>query len=151
MLACATAVTAAVAGGAERDDVDLTERRYPLPVAAAAAVGALLAVGAWGLPVLTAPDLVAPGVWSGFRFASWGLLLGLGAVVAAAALAPASRPERGAALLLGAAALLGVRALEYPLTAARAAEGAPGQGLWLALAALAAFVVAAATAVSARR
>jgi hypothetical protein len=151
LLAAATAVTAAIAGGAERDDVDLTEREHPLPVVAASAVAALLAVGAFGMPVLTAPDFVAPGVWSEFRFASWGLLTALGAVIAAAALAPAARPPRAAALLLGAAAVVGVRALEYPLTAARAAEGAPGQGLWLALAAFAAFVVAAATAVGARR
>ncbi|WP_189209587.1 hypothetical protein [Actinokineospora fastidiosa] len=151
VLACAAAVTAAIAGGAERDDVDLTERSYALPVAAPAAVAALLAVGAYGLPVLKAPDLVAPGIWAEFRFASWGLLIALGAVVAAAALAPAARPPRAGALLLGAAALVGFRALEYPLTAARAADGRPGQGLWLAIAAVVALVIAAATAVSARR
>ncbi|MFC5286162.1 hypothetical protein ACFPM7_03795 [Actinokineospora guangxiensis] len=151
LLAAATAVTAAIAGGAERDDVDLTERDYPLAVVATSAVAGLLAVGAFAMPVLTAPDFVAPGVFSEFRFASWGLLVALVAVIAAAALAPAARPPRAAALLLGAAAVVGVRALEYPLTAARAVEGAPGQGLWLALAAFAAFVVAAATAVSTRR
>ncbi|MGW5053183.1 hypothetical protein [Actinokineospora sp. NPDC004072] len=151
LLGCAAATTAAIAGGAERDDVDLTERGYHLPLAAPAAVGALLAVGAFGLPVLTAPDLVAPGIWTQFRFASWGLLIALLAVLAAAALAPAARPPRAAALLLGAAALVGVRALEYPLTAARAADGRPGQGLWLALAATLALVVAAAAAVGGRR
>ncbi|MGX7827501.1 hypothetical protein ACTG9Q_20685 [Actinokineospora sp. 24-640] len=150
-LACATAVTTAIAGGAERDDVDLTDRRVALPVAAPAAVAALLAVGAYGLPVLRAPDLVAPGIWTEFRFASWGLLIALAAVLAATALAPLSRPPRAAALLLGAAVLVGTRALEYPLTVARAADGRPGQGLWLALACVGALVVAAATSVSSRR
>ncbi|MEU4742740.1 hypothetical protein AB0G02_20060, partial [Actinosynnema sp. NPDC023658] len=61
--------------------------------------------------------------------------------VVAAGVALKARPGRGAALLLGAAVLTGVRALEYPLTAARVVEAAPGPGLWLAVAATVAFLI----------
>jgi hypothetical protein len=77
----------------------------------------------------------------GLRVGSFGLLVALLAVVVAALVALRARPGRGAALLLGAAVVTAVRAWEYPLTAARAAEAAPGPGLWLAAAATVAFIL----------
>ncbi|GAB2980737.1 hypothetical protein GCM10027184_33970 [Saccharothrix stipae] len=138
--AAAAAVTAALAGAVERDEVGVTAAEPPLPLVAVTLIAALLAVGAFALPVLRAPDLVPIGAF-GLRVGSSGLLVALVAVVAAAAVALKARPDRGAALLLGAAVVTGVRALEYPLTAARAAEAAPGPGLWLATAATVAFLI----------
>lgn len=142
-LAAAAAISAAIAGGAERDDVDLTDRTVHLPVLAPVAAGILFSVGAFGFPMLTAPDLVAPGIWTGFRLASWGLLIALVVVIGAGLLAARSRPARAAALLLGAAAVAGVHALEFPLTGDRAPEAAAASGTWLSLACCLAFLVAA--------
>jgi hypothetical protein len=150
-LAAVAAACAGIAGSAERDDVDLTERGMNSRVVVPAVAAALLAVGAFGLPAVRASDFVAPGIWSDFRLASWGLVLGLAVVIAAAALAPWSRPARAAALLLGAAAVVGVHLLEYPLTGARATQATAGPGTWLSLACVAALAIAAAVAVSARR
>jgi hypothetical protein len=143
--ALVAACCAGIAGGVERDDVDLTEVRPRFTAALGpVAAGALLAIGAFGLPVLRAPDLVEPGLWSNFRIESWGLLIGLIAVLAAVVLAPFCRPARGAALLAGAAGVLLVRTLEMPLTSARAAGSSAGPGVWLALAGLVAMIVGAA-------
>ncbi|ONI83874.1 hypothetical protein ALI22I_36205 [Saccharothrix sp. ALI-22-I] len=141
--AAAAAVTAVLAGAVERDEVGTTKAEPPLPLVAAVLIAALLAFGAFGLPVLQAPDYVPISPF-GLRVGAWGLLVALITVVAAAVTALKARPDRGAALLLGAALVTGVRALEYPLTAARAAEAAPGPGLWLAAAATAALLVSAA-------
>ncbi|WP_156757832.1 hypothetical protein [Actinokineospora pegani] len=143
LLAAACAVVAGLAGGAERDDVDLTQRTANLGVAGPVAAAALFAIGAFGTPTTRAPELVPAGVWSQFRLTSWGLLLALVVVLAVAALAPWSRPQRAAGLLSGAAAVVAVRALEYPLTSGRAADASPGPGLWVALACLAALLVGA--------
>ncbi|MFI9007310.1 hypothetical protein ACIGNX_08790 [Actinosynnema sp. NPDC053489] len=141
LAAGAAAVTAALAGAVERDEVGTTAAEPPLPLVAAALIAVLLSVGAFGLPVLRAPDYVPIGAF-GLRVGSFGLLVALLAVVVAGVVALRARPARGAALLLGAAVVTAVRAWEYPLTAARAAEASPGPGLWLAAAATAAFVIA---------
>jgi hypothetical protein len=143
VFAAAAAGAAALAGAVERDEVGTARTEPPLPLVGAALIAALLAIGTFALPVLAAPDYVPIGAF-GLRVGSWGLLVALVTVVAAAVIALKARPDRGAALLLGAAVVTGVRALEYPLTAARAAEAAPGPGLWLAVAATAAFVISAA-------
>ncbi|WP_189224226.1 hypothetical protein [Saccharothrix coeruleofusca] len=142
LVAAVAAVAAAVAGSVERDeDGAAPQGRVPLPPLAATLIAALLAVGAFVLPVLRAADFVAIGALD-LRIGSWGLLLALATVLAAAAVAPRARPGRGAAVLLGAALVLAVRALEYPLTAARAQDATPGPGLWLALAGALAFTAA---------
>jgi hypothetical protein len=137
------AIVAAVAGGAERDDVDLTKRvlnsRYGIPAGGAA----LFAIGAFGSPMITAPDFTAPGIWTDFRLASWGLLIGLVVVAAAAAIAALARPARAAALLLGAAVVVGVHLLELPMTGDRAPDAHAGTGTWLSIACLVALLVAA--------
>ncbi|MGM1060741.1 hypothetical protein [Saccharothrix sp. Mg75] len=141
--ALAAAATAALAGAVERDEAGVERAEAPLPLVAGALIAALLAVGAFALPVVEAPDH-APITAFGLRVGSWGLLVALVAVLGAAAVALGARPGRGAALLLGAAAVTGTRALEYPLTAARAAGAEPGPGLWLAVAATAALLLTAA-------
>jgi hypothetical protein len=150
LFAIAAAIGAAIAGGIERDDVDLTERPPNLILMAPAAAAALFAIGAFGLPALTADEFVAPGIWQNVRLASWGLLLAVLAVIVAAIVATRSRPSRAAALLLGAAAVVGVHALEMPLTAARAEGSVAGPGTWLSLACIAALVISAFVAMTAR-
>jgi hypothetical protein len=139
---------AVLAGGAERDDVDLTERHVDQTLLVACLAAALLAVGAFGLPAMRAPGFVAPGIWSHFRLTSWGLLLGLVVVLLVCLLAPVSRPARAGSLLLGGVALVGVRLLELPLTGDRAPAAGPGPGTWLSLACAAALAVAALVAVT---
>jgi hypothetical protein len=151
IIAAVAAGLAALAGAVERDDVDLTERGANLAVIVPAAAAVLLAIGAFGLPAVRAPDFVAPGIWSEFRLASWGLLVALVVVIVVAVLAPGSRPAQAASLLLGAAALVGIHLLELPLTGARAANATAGQGTWLSVACAAALVAAAIAATISRR
>ncbi|MEO6091177.1 MAG: hypothetical protein ABIQ18_49560, partial [Umezawaea sp.] len=148
VVAIAAAVTAALAGALEREEVEQVKSQAPMPLVAVVLIGGLLALGAFALPVLRAPDFTPVGVLD-FRVGSWGLLAGLLAVVAAAGLALVARPSRAASLLLGAALVMAVRALEYPLTSARVAQAAPGPGLWLAVGAVVALLVG--TALSASR
>ncbi len=137
---------AALAGGVERDDVDLTELGVLRALVGPALLAVLLAVGAFALPVLTAPDYTPPGVFGDFRTTSWGLLLALLAVAGAAALSPLCRGPRAAALAVGAALVVAVRVVELPLTAGRAAGSGPGLGLWFGLACIAVLLVTAAVA-----
>ncbi|MER7082616.1 hypothetical protein ABT308_31025, partial [Saccharopolyspora kobensis] len=65
----------------------------------------------------------------------------------AAVLAPMCRPPRAAALLCGAALVVAVRVLEYPLTAERLPGSEPGTGLWFGIAGVLALLVSAAAAI----
>jgi hypothetical protein len=150
VLAAFSAVAAAVAGGAERDDVDLSERKLNTRVAIPVGAAILLAVGAFAFPMIVAPDFAAPGIFSEFRLASWGLLIGFAAVAGAAAVAAFARPKRAAALLFGGAVVVGVHLLELPMTGDRVADAAAGQGTWLSLACLVALVAGAMTAMTDR-
>jgi hypothetical protein len=143
LLVLGAAVSAMVAGIVERDDVDLTDRPSNIILMAPVAAAVLFAFGAFGLPAMRAPEYVAPGIWSNFRLASWGLLIALLAVLIAAALAARSRPSRAASLLLGGAALVAVHALEMPLTQERAEGMTAGPGTWLSIACAAALVISA--------
>lgn len=140
-LATLAAVTSALAGAVERDDVDLTEVAVRRGTATLSIVVFPLAVAAFGLPVLTAPDFTPPGLFANFQVTSWGLVLGLAAVLAAIGLAPLCRPERASALFCGAALTVLMRVLELPLTAARVAGSGPGVGLWCGFACLVALAV----------
>ncbi|GGM58868.1 hypothetical protein GCM10012275_32620 [Longimycelium tulufanense] len=144
VLAVTAGVCAALAGGVERDDVDITALSVDPKVAWTAGVAVVLAAGAFGLPAVAGPDYVSAGLVTQFRTSSWGLLAGLVAVAAACVVAARSRPVRGAALLLGAAALVGVRLLELPLTAGRVAGAGPAGGVWFGIACLVALLAAAA-------
>jgi hypothetical protein len=137
------ACCAGLAGGVERDDVDLTHVSWQPRVLVPGAIAAVLAIGAFGLPVLTATGYTGPGVWSNFTFASWGLVLALIVVIAAALLAPSCRPQRATALLAGAAGVVVVRVLALPLNKAMVAHPTAGPGFYLALACLVALIVAA--------
>ncbi|MFD7653097.1 hypothetical protein ACFV4N_03855 [Actinosynnema sp. NPDC059797] len=139
----AAGLTAALAGSVERDEAGSAVGEPPLPLIAGTLIAVLLALGAFGLPVLRAEDYVPVGAFS-FQAGAWGLLLAVVWVVVAAGIALKARPNQGAGLLLGASLVTAVRALEYPLTAGRAVDAAPGPGLWLAAGAAVAFLVSAA-------
>jgi len=148
VLAAAGAVAAAITGGAERDDVDRSKRNLHLRYAIPAAGGVLFAIGAFTSPMIKASGYTPPGIWTDFRLASWGLLIGLLVVVGAAVVAALARPVRAAGLLAGAAVVAGIHLLELPLTGDRVAGAQAGGGTWLSLAcfvALLAAAVAAAT------
>lgn len=153
-LALVVAGACAVAGSVDRDESGDGDPRRRAPSVfgyAALAASALLAFGAFGLPTLRAPDYAGADLWSHFRTSSYGLLLALCAVLAATALATRARPARAGALLLGAASLPGLRALELPLTGGRAAGAVAGPGTWLALACAGALVISAAVLLAAPR
>jgi hypothetical protein len=143
--AAATACCSVVAGMVERDDLEETEggARPGRVVLIPLALGALLAVGALGLPAVTAPDYAGPGVFVNFATPSWGLLLGLLVVLGAAALAPRSRPGPAAALLAGAVCVVGFRVAELPFIGARVGGASAGLGWWFAVADVVVLLVAA--------
>lgn len=146
LAALAGGCCAGLAGGVEREDVDLSEVTWQPMVMAPGAAAAALAFGAFGLPLFQAPGYTPPGIWSTPAFASWGLGIALVAVIAAALLAPFCRPARGAALLLGAVGIVVVRLLTLPLTMSEAPHATTGPGFLLAAACLVALLVGAALA-----
>lgn len=146
--AAAGAVCAALAGAVERDDVDLTSATTQSTVLVPSVLGVLLAVGAFGLPVARATGYAEPGIVTNFQVTSWGLLLALVTVIITGLVAPRARPMRAAGLLIGAAAVLLVRVLEFPLTSGRIVGSTAGLGLWFAVASLVVLLVAAGAAMT---
>ena len=145
-LAALAAGGSVIVGVVEREDADEAGPDGPRPSGAVVtplAAGAVLAVGAFGTPALTAPGYVGPGLWTNFSPPSWGLLAALLTVLGAAALVPRSRPSQAAALLSGAVAVLALRAAELPLLGGRLEGAHAGTGFWLTLGGIAAMVVAA--------
>ncbi|WAL65060.1 hypothetical protein ORV05_29745 [Amycolatopsis cynarae] len=142
----ATGCCSVVAGMVERDELDETAGAAVPPgpdLVTPLVAGAILAVGAFGTPVIVAPDYVEPALSTNFGTPSWGLLLGLALVLGAATLAPRCRPARAAALLAGAACLAGLRVAELPLAGSEIAGAHAGLGWWLALGCVLALVLAA--------
>jgi len=148
---CVAAICAALAGGVERDDVDLTSVSVQPMVLVPAALGVLLALGAFGLPMLSADGYTEAGIVSNFQVTSWGLLVALVTVIIAGLVAPRSRPARAAGLLFGAAAVVAVRLSAFPLTRGRVAHSVVGAGTWLSAASFVALVVAAVAAIAVAR
>jgi hypothetical protein len=135
LLAPAAGAAAAFAGGLERDEVDLTQRRIERSSVVLGGLAAVLAVPAFGVPLVTSRDYLPAGLWSRFSVASWGLLAAAAVVVAAGLLAPRSRPSRAVALLVGAAAVITVHVGAVPLIGGRGdAPESIAAGTWFALA-----------------
>jgi hypothetical protein len=111
----------------------------------------VLAVAAFGTPTLTAPDYVAPGLWSNFGTQSWGLVAAVLTVLGAIALVPRSRPTRAASLLIGATAVLALRAAELPMLSGHVNGAQAGTGFWLTLGCAAALLISAVMAVAGAR
>ena len=96
LAATVAAICAAFAGGAERDDVDLSTVSTQPSVLVPAVLGVLLAVGAFGLPILRANGYAEAGIVTNFQVTSWGLLAALITVIVAGLIAPRCRPARAA-------------------------------------------------------
>jgi hypothetical protein len=143
LTSAAAAICAALAGGVERDDVDLTSVTSKPVVLVPAVLGAVLALGAFGLPVVRAEGYAEAGIVTNFQVTSWGLVVAVAAVVIACFVAPRARPVRAAGLLIGATAVVLVRVLEFPLTSGRIVHSSTGLGMWFAVASLVVLLVAA--------
>lgn len=138
-VAAAAGLVAALGGGVERDDVDLTQlgaRGMDRPVLLAGTLGALLAVPAFALPVATGPDYRATAITPASGLAAWGLVTALVAVTLAALVAARCRPVRAAALFAGAGLVVVVRLAELPLVASRIEGASAAAGTWSSLACL---------------
>ncbi|MFD9699093.1 hypothetical protein [Lentzea sp. NPDC059081] len=138
-------VCASLAGAVERENEDLGEReQIPLTELGAALLAGFFALGAFVLPTLRGDKYEgATVVPDGDPALSWSLLISFVVLIISLVVALRSRPARGAAVLLGAVVLVGVRALELPLTGDRVEGAVAASGTWLALAAIAALLVAA--------
>lgn len=139
LTAGASVITGVVERDTDDDVIDAVEPGYSADIASSSllgslAVAAILAVGAFGLPTFTAPSYVSPGLWSNFETSSWGLVAALVTVLGAAALALGSRSSAAAGLLVGAAAVVALRAAELPFVGGSVAGSSTGIGFWLALA-----------------
>ncbi|SDP14429.1 hypothetical protein SAMN04487905_102155 [Actinopolyspora xinjiangensis] len=144
VLTCCAAVCDAVAGATERDEVDLSEISPDRSLLPPTVLTGLLVVAAFGFPVFRTADYDAPGLFTGFGIASWGLLTALLVVLGALALVPVSRGARAVAMLLGCALVLAFRASLASFAAPAGSEGfVPGLGLWSALGAVVAAVATA--------
>ncbi|USX50789.1 hypothetical protein [Lentzea sp. HUAS12] len=139
-LACA-----GLAGATERENAgEIKKEQVPVAELGAVLLSGLFAVGAFVLPTLRGAKYTAPTVIPDNEPAvSWGLLICLVLLISTLVLVFRSRPARGAATLAGLALLLGVRALELPLTGDRVEGATAAPGTWLALASIAALLVAA--------
>lgn len=147
VLAVLASLAAVVTGVVERDDTGAEGPRPGGGVLTPIVAAGVLAVAAFGLPVFSAPDYVAAGLWSNFDTPSWGLLTALVIILSACVLALRSRPRPAAALLVGAALLAALHAAELPLVGGGVSGAQAAIGFWLALASAAAFLVAAVMAV----
>ncbi|MFD5824341.1 hypothetical protein [Lentzea sp. NPDC060358] len=138
-------VCASLAGAVEREDEDTGEReQMPLTELGAALLAGFFALGAFVLPTLRGDKYEgATVVPDGDPALSWSLLVSLVALIIGIVVALRSRPARGAAVLVGGALLVGVRALELPLTGDRVEGAVAASGTWLALASIVALLVAA--------
>ncbi len=146
--ALAGAFACALAGGFERDEVDLTDSSFHGPTAAPAASAAVLAVAGFVLPLVDGAGRGVTGVFQApYGLPSWALLAAMATVVGVGLLGPRCRPERAAVLYTGACLVLVLRLARTvfgprPLPSAGLAEGAVASALCLVLMLVAATVSA---------
>ncbi|EHY90180.1 hypothetical protein [Saccharomonospora azurea] len=160
--AAVTACCSVVAGVVEREDVDedvdedevgdepglsAVALRMLTPLTAAA----VLVIAAFVTPMVTAVGYVEPGLVSDVGPPTWGLAAALVTVVGGCVLVTRSRPERAAAVLVGAAGVMGLRAATVPLVGGEIDGSSAGLGLWFSLGAVVVLLGCAAIAVLGRR
>jgi hypothetical protein len=124
------ALLAAVSGGFERDDVDLTDRGFSGPTAPVSAGAAVLAVPAFMLPLVNGVGRGVTGVVQGpLGLSSSALFMAMVVTAGVALLGPRCRPVPAAVLYTGGCVLLVLRLARVvlgprPLPASGLAEGA---------------------------
>lgn len=138
-------ICAGLAGAVERENIVPAKReQLPMTELGAVLLGGIFAVGAFALPNMSGDNYTAPTlVPDNTPVVSAALLSSLLWLIIGFVVAFRSRPARGAAVLAGAVLLVGMRALELPLTGAKVEGAVAAPGTWLALASCAALLVAA--------
>jgi hypothetical protein len=134
-VAAGAALASVIAGGFDRDEVDLSAFRFHPVDASVAWAGAMLAVPAFWLPLVNGAGWGTTGVLQPpFGLASWGLLAAFGATVGALILAPGCRPRRAVALYGGVALVLLLRLARLAPAPGPGPVGpgsaGPGEGTW---------------------
>lgn len=154
-VAAVAACASVIAGAVERDDLEdaddlgasddsgATGGRTPVVLFGALAVAGVLAVAAFGLPVFTASDYVAAGLWTRFGSPSWGLLAAAVVTVGALVLSARCRQAPAVGLLCGVGVVLALHAASFPLSRGEIEGVSAGPGFWFAFAAVGAVLVAA--------
>lgn len=117
-----------VAGVIEREDVDRTA--VGPSVMWPAAITGVLAVGTFGMPVVTAPRYQGSGLFWAFDISFGGVLAAFVAVLGVVAIVGRSRPSQAVALLVGAMLLVGVRLMETQVVSSRVADSTVRIGAW---------------------
>jgi hypothetical protein len=138
-------ICAGLAGAVERENAVPAKRaQLPMTELGAVLLAGIFAVGAFALPNVRGDNYTAPTLVPDHDpLVSAALLSSLLWLIIGLVVAFRSRPARGAAVFAGAVLLVGMRALELPLTGDKVAGAVAGPGTWLALASCAAFLVAA--------
>lgn len=150
LTALAGALAAAVCGGFERDDVDLTERPFGGPTAPASAAAAVLALPAFLLPLVDGAGRGVTGVIQApFGLPAWALLGGLAVTVGVALLGPRCRPIPAAVIYTGGCVLLMLRLARIPFGPRPLPTAGLAEGTWATLLCLVLLLVAATVAVRA--
>ncbi|HTF51866.1 MAG TPA: hypothetical protein VK735_30850 [Pseudonocardia sp.] len=130
-LAGASALALVLAGGFERDEIDLVPTPYEGPVAAASAAAAVLAVPAFWLPLVDGAGWAPTGVLQPpFGLASWGLLAGFAVTAGALLIAPRCRPGQAVALFGGVVVVLVLRLGRLAVAAGQLPPDGLGEGAW---------------------
>ncbi|WP_430331327.1 hypothetical protein [Rhodococcus sp. ACT016] len=131
VLAVGAGVLAGIAGAAERDDIDTSEPSDPpQPVLIVGAAAAVATVLGYALPLYRGSDGTAaalgrlPWGWD-----AWGQVLSVAAIVVAVLVAMGARASRGAVLLAGAAVVVLLHVLSWPLAAGRLTDPVVGPGV----------------------
>ena len=133
-LAVLAGLALVLAGGFERDDVEMVDVPYEGPFAAASAAAAALTVPAFWLPLVDGVGWGATGVLQPpFGLASWGLLAGFAVTAGALLICPRCRPPRSVAVLAGVAFVLVVRLVWLAVGAGPLSGGRPGEGAWASM------------------
>jgi hypothetical protein len=144
-LAGAAALAVVLAGGFERDEVDLTRTPYEGPLAAASAAAAVLTVPAFWLPLVDGAGWGTTGVLQPpFGLPSWGLLAGFAVTMGALLIGPRCRPGPAMVLYGGVIAVLVFRVARLAVTPGLVPGDGLGEGAWATGLCLAVVVVAAA-------
>ncbi|MDT7668545.1 MAG: hypothetical protein QOC74_1328 [Pseudonocardiales bacterium] len=131
VLAGAAGLAVVLAGGFERDEVEVTRTPYEGPLPAAAVAAAVLAVPAFWLPLLDGVGWGTTGVLQPpFGLPSWALLAGFAVTAGAALIGPRCRPARAIALFAGVVAVLLFRVLRLAVTPGLAVGDSVGEGAW---------------------
>ncbi len=133
LAAASTGLLTWIAGSAEREDIDLSaEVDVDRRLLVAGSVAATVSVVALGVPLYSGPNASATSFALPWGWDAWGQALFGVVVVMTVIVAARSRPARAAALVVGAAAGMGIYLASWPLTIGRIAGASVDFGVPIA-------------------